>query len=1741
MKNTCTILLASLAFLTTFLSKAQPVNGVTTFYTNTTTALMANTACSVTKTTSLSGWLFSISSTSNCGMNWTNSTGGDGRYQNLVGFGTLNEITFGSDDGSEFAMNYLVWGVSTSSWTSKPMQFMGYKDGSPVSGATLNATTPAGTGILNTLVVTFGSNMAFNNVDEIRLAPNSTTCNSILFFEEIGIGTACNSSPTITVAGSSSVSCKGGSTGSATMSVTGGTGFTYTWLPSGGNNAAAGNLSAGTYTLNATNDCGYTDSQTILIAEPALALTSSTALTNPLCNAGQGSATVSASGGVGAYTYSWSSGPTVSVEPTLLAGTYTVSVSDANNCTVISSVTISQPAAISIATAVTIPLCNGGNGSASVTITGGTGAYTYTWSSSATTSVAASLIAGTYTVRGADANNCTSSTMSVTITQPSGITVNTAVTNAACNGGNGTATLTVSGGTGAYTYSWSGGATTSLVNLPAGVYSATVTDANSCTNVKTVTLLQPAALNTSTAVTNVLCNGGSGSATITASGGTGAYTYLWSTGSTTSLSALLAGAYTATVTDANNCASTRSVIITQPSAIITATSVTSVLCNGGSGSASITASGGAGGYSYSWSSSSTASVAASLLAGVYTATVTDANNCTSTKSVTITQPVVLVSNTAATNPLCNGGTGSASVTVSGGSGAYSYSWTSSSTTSVAAGLLAGIYTVTVTDANNCTSTKSVTITQPAALVSTTAVTNALCVGGLGSASITASGGTGTYNYSWSSSSTSSVSAGLSPGVYTATVTDANNCTSTKSITISQPTAITTTVSVTGAPCNGSSGSASVIASGGTGAYTYSWSTSATGSVATALFAGIYTVSVTDANNCTTTTLVAISQPPAIVTATSVTNALCNGGLASATIIATGGTGAYSYSWSTSATSSVAANLPAGLYTATVTDANNCIGIKSVSVSQPPALVTTTAITNALCNGGFGSASITATGGTGAYTYSWSTSSTSSVSASLPAGIYTATVTDANGCTSSRSVTITQPATLVTNTSITNILCNGGFGSASITASGGTGAYSYSWSTTSTASVVANLPAGIYTATVSDANNCASTKSVAITQPTALLTSTSVTNVLCNGGFGSASVTASGGTGAYSYSWSTSSTASVAASLVAGVYSVTVKDANNCVSTKSVTITQPASMSLTAVASSATLCSGNSITLTASALGGTGLISYLWVSGPATATNLISPATGGIYVYTITATDLNSCSITRTVSATVFALPTITISSGAICPGNSFTLSPTGASNYVFLNGGPVVIPAVTTSYSVTGTSSAGCAATNTAVAIVTVTNSLQVGFTGSANICSGQSATLTANGAATYSWSTGVLTASIILTPSVNTSYTVFGISGTCTNNAVASVTVNTTPTLSIAGNNTLCAGSSVTYSVTGATTFSWTTGAITSTITETPTTNTTYIVTGTSPNGCSATASISTTVFSLPGVTVNSGTICAGSIFTIIPSGALTYTYSGGSATVTPVTSTAYTVTGTDANGCSDLTGDVSVVTVNALPTISVNSGAICEGMSFTINPSGATTYTISGGAWVVAPTITTTFSVTGTDNNGCVSLSPAASNVTVNSNPTVTATSSASQICSSESATLTAGGAVTYSWSIAQSGNAITVSPTVTSTYTVTGVDANNCSDTTAITQLVDQCLGILRQTIESGFGIFPNPNTGEFTVKLDDPRAGMLVQVYNSVGQLVLSSPVNDHSLQLRLDQKAKGIYTVRLSDKDRVISQKKLIVE
>ncbi len=439
-------------------------------------------------------------------------------------------------------------------------------------------------------------------------------------------------------------------------------------------------------------------------------------------------------------------------------------------------------------------------------------------------------------------------------------------------------------------------------------------------------------------------------------------------------------------------------------------------------------------------------------------------------NLTITQSAPLSVAMSGTSVACFGqSTGSATATPTGGTSPYSYLWSNAATTQTISNLAAGAYTVTVTDNAGATVTGSYTVTQPAAALTVAMSSTPATSGNNGSATATPSGGTTPYGYNWSDGQKTPTASNLAPGTYTVTVNDAGGCIVTGSVTVAGGAALAVSISSTNVSCNGGSdGSATAIPTGGTTPYTYLWSNAAITATISNLSPGTYTVTVLDAAAATATASVTITQPTVLNLTLSNTSVSCNGGSnGTATATLSGGTPAYTYLWSTGATTATITNLTNGAYTVTVTDSKGCTKTGTTAISQPAPISISFSSANPSCNNGAnGSATATATGGTGPKTYQWNTGATTATISNLTAGTYTVTATDANGCTKTGSATLTAPAAITTTMSSTNVACNGGTnGSASVVAGGGTPGYTYLWSNAATTASISGLAAGTYTENV----------------------------------------------------------------------------------------------------------------------------------------------------------------------------------------------------------------------------------------------------------------------------------------------------------------------------------------------------------------------------------------------------------------------------------------------------------------------------------------------------------------------------------------------------------------------------------------------------------------------------------------------------------------------------------------------------
>jgi hypothetical protein len=477
-----------------------------------------------------------------------------------------------------------------------------------------------------------------------------------------------------------------------------------------------------------------------------------------------------------------------------------------------------------------------------------------------------------------------------------------------------------------------------------------------------------------------------------------------------------------------------SLSFTMPSApcnlTASATTQGDILCNGGTTSVIVSASGGT--VPYNGTGTFTAG------SGTHDYTVTDKNGCSSTATITISEPTPVIVSASPGTIACHGGSTSVVVSATGGTGAYSGTGTFSNVT-------AGTYTYPVTDANNCAASTTITVQQPATLIAGAVPTAPIaCNGGTTSVTVSASGGTLPYT------GTGTVS-NQSAGSHTYPVSDANGCTNSATITLSEPTKLIVSAGVVNPIlCNGGTTSVSVSATGGTSPY------NGTGTIANQS-AGNHTYTVTDANGCTNSAAITINEPTAItVTASVVSPILCNGGTTSVTVSATGGTGPYTGTGTFT-------NQTGGSHTYTVTDANGCTKSTTITINQPSAItVTATVVSPIQCKGGTTSVTVSATGGTPGYTGT-------GTFANQTAGTHTYTVTDANGCSNSTTITIaagtgTVPKKPGAISGPTFNICGSGTFTYSISAV--TGATSYVWTVPAGVSIVSNSGTSIAVRNVS---------------------------------------------------------------------------------------------------------------------------------------------------------------------------------------------------------------------------------------------------------------------------------------------------------------------------------------------------------------------------------------------------------------------------------------------------------------------------------------------------------------------------------------------------------------------------------------------------------------------------------------------------------------------------------------------------
>jgi gliding motility-associated-like protein len=1322
----------------------------------------------------------------------------------------------------------------------------------------------------------------------------------------------------------------------------------YNWS-TGSNNDTLTAIAIGSqiYTVTATDNttgCTATDNITISVSNNLTASVDTIAL--PSCfGLSDGFINISTSGGNATLNYTWSNGITTQNAPNLGSGTYQVIVSDINGCTANLVVSLGQPDPITLSTALTPVTCFANcNGVISAAATGGTGILNYLWGNGSIGQSLNNLCAGTYALSVVDENGC-SENIQLYLQEPAPIYANLIPFNATCSGQtNGRIEIYATGGVPPLVYSINGGnswtSTNILTNLAPGTYTVTIKDNNNCTASQNTTINAPSAISAVvTLIQEPLCHGDSNAlAIVNVFGGIAPFNFAWNDGYLTtspSRANLYTGVHSVTVTDANACTAIASVSVQAPNPLIANIQTDTVYqCIGTPAQLQVFGSGGVGQYIYTWQGGETDAYIQRIFSSsqLYQVSLTDLNGCSSSDSVYV---VVL------SNPNINIGTDTSicagqAITIINllDQAQYTYQWSNGASTDSINVVLLNNTTIsaTATDSHTgCSTSDNINI-----LISNDLVINIdtiikpSCFGySDGIVNLSVSGGNGNYTYSWTNGAITQDLTGLSAGLYIVQVNDSNGCSTNIAANVGQATPLNLSTTTLPPSCPGTcDGEITAFASGGTGNLSYTWNNGSTSATISSICAATYTLTITDQNNCTATTTSILSQPtpPNFVYEVNPTSCAGNDG----TIIISNSNPSSTYTiTSTQGTvaGNIISNLSPGLVNITVTQANGCSFVTPITITDSCICTISLGyeIMPITC---FDAADAVVTlfssGGNNTVLYgiNQQSPSTNNIFSGLDAGNYIFTAIDSNGCSASQSVTVLEPQALFAYVNPIELNCfNDTTGVIEVFAVGGSNPYSYSinnGSSWTSNNVFDSLIAGTYTIIVKDVLGCQISLNTSINEPAQIANALIVDNPTCTANDGSITFISTGGVTPYTYSLNGITQANPTYNnLYGGTYYYTITDSRGCTLSGNI-ILNPLNSFLAQINGLNSACVGTSRVYTAQASNGLAPFNFSWSTGQTTNTiNLPINANTILQVYV---TDANGCRDTASMAISALNNPSLATSPNLqICAGQSTVLSVTGASTYLWNNGNTtssqVVNPTQSTTYTVTGTNSAGCSSTRTIQ--ITVAANPTANISGQNSICPGSTAILVANTASSYLWSNGATTQTIAVSPSSSQAFqvTVTNSQG-CTATATQVVSISPIPSITVNGDTTLCEGDDLSLFINTPGFYSWHKNGNpignSASIYYPNASNTLsglYTVTFTDANGCSTTAQRQVSVSPLPPAQIvaqGATTICNGdSVLLVSFPGQIgnTYLWSNGETTRTlyAYNSGFYTITITNSNGCSN------------------------------------------------------------------------------------------------------------------------------------------------------------------------------------------------------------------------------------------------
>ena len=925
------------------------------------------------------------------------------------------------------------------------------------------------------------------------------------------------------------------------------------------NNDSLVNLQSGSYSLTVTDGKGCQKDTTVSIIynQPPLLNLSKI---DDACQSNTGSVSTSVFNGTAPFDFVWNNGNTSTGLTNISSGAFTVTVTDVNNCSVSKSINVTTTPKPNAVYSITNASCNLNNGAISVVLSGGKTPFNISWSNLSTSLNQINLDSGTLIFNVIDSNLCQIKDTLKVIRQPS-IALSLSKIDENCSGSNGSINTNIIGGTLPITFLWSNGSTSqNLTNIKAGLYSITATDALGCSFSSSIIINDSAGPSTSVINTPASCGQNNGSINVSVFNGNPPFQFFWNNvlSTNSSLQNINGGTFLFKVIDAKGCQKIDTIIRNSAGDMSLSFNSIPPNCGLNNGFVKVIPLNALPPIFYNWSSGSISDSIFNLVPGKYIVTATDATSCIRVDSITINRvnaPVINFQNTPAS---CANADGKIKTTISGGQAPFTYLWSNASNLDSLVNVIAGNYTLSITDNLNCSVNSTVNLATTGITSINANIKQPSCEKPNGRIQVVPVGGTLPYSYTWNVTGNTDSIINLPPSSYNLTITDANGCQFSTNYQLNNIPSPVLAATVSEASCGTNNGLIQTSITLGTSPFIYSWSHNnlLNNPLATSLGNGSYRVVVLDGNNCSDTLDLNVGRIPDILVQDSIVKSTCGDPNGKIFLKLSGGQGALSIGWSNGATTSSVNSLSAGFYSVFVQDASGCSKFRNYEVLNIPKPFLQTVTSDVVCgvNNGSISASVASNTGTSPFNYTWSNgaSGTNAIQ-NLSTGIYKITVTDSLNCKDSTTVSIAQGVDPTLTLTKQDVVCTLPNGFIEVSTTRLLPPISYLWNTNDTTTRVENLLPGTYSILVRDGRNCSLRDTIVINDQPAPIIKLNGISSYCNRNTGRIEMSDSLGKKPYTYIWNNGVTLKDNLNISKGNYRVTVTDANGCIVRDSLTI------------------------------------------------------------------------------------------------------------------------------------------------------------------------------------------------------------------------------------------------------------------------------------------------------------------------------------------------------------------------------------------------------------------------------------------------------------------------------------------------------------------------------------------------------------------------------------------------------------